>query len=382
MVFNAELDRRLREGIVEDTLFKPRPAADYADFSPSFVWNPYIPRGDFTVLMAPGGVGKTIFCCGIAAAISRGVPLPGEQDKRTPGNVLLVSAEDTGELLKDRLQKCGADLSRVFILDCISSAGFNFIEGLEDFQAQILRCNADLVVVDPWHGFAGEDLDLNRVNAVRPVFQRLAGMAKACDCGLILVSHVNKKLQGENANNAATGSTDFVNAARSALRVVFDEAPGADNRRIVVHTKANYTAPGRSLRYIIEDGGLRWDGFSNLTRQTLEAAARQHKTPFEAQQKAVATEESNAALIDACRDYASPGESVKITYDKVVSDYGADIFAGRQPKRALDSIRAELLQHGVDLQTGISIWTDGKSRNGFMLTMQKAADEWGEGLLD
>ncbi|MDE5767947.1 MAG: AAA family ATPase [Oscillospiraceae bacterium] len=41
-----------------------------------YVWFPYIPAGDYTVLMAAGGTGKTYFACGVAATISKGEALP------------------------------------------------------------------------------------------------------------------------------------------------------------------------------------------------------------------------------------------------------------------------------------------------------------------
>ena len=83
-----------------DSDFCPEPASSFGDDTTSFVWRPYIPKGDYSVLMADGGTGKTIFCCGIAAAISTGAYLPGCFVKAEPQNVLIISAEDRGELLK------------------------------------------------------------------------------------------------------------------------------------------------------------------------------------------------------------------------------------------------------------------------------------------
>ena len=268
-------------------LYNAKSAAAFGECDTRFIWAPYVPVGDYTVLMADGGTGKTILCCGIAAAISRGESLPGDYFGDTQGKtVLLISAEDTGELLKKRLSASGANLERVFILDCLASVGLNFTDGYDEFVDLIQRYKPALAVIDPWHAFIGDNIDINRVNCVRPVFQRLANLAKTCDCGLVLVSHVNKRAQGENANNAATGSTDFINAARSAMRVIFDDEPGRENSRVLVHTKSNYAAPGKSVRYrITEDGGLVWDGFSDITRRTLEDAARWRKTTYEALQK-------------------------------------------------------------------------------------------------
>ena len=214
----------IQNGLNEPHAYHAKAAAEFGEDITRFVWYPFIPIGDYTVLMAPGGTGKTYFTCGLAAAVSNGEALPGDDaPDEGPQNVLIISAEDRGELLKKRLAASNADLNRVFIIDCMNSVGLNFGEGYETFKATIAAYNPRLVVVDPWHGFLGTETDINRVNAVRPVFQKLANIAKECGCGLILVSHVNKRAQGENINHAATGSTDFINAARSGLYVLFDE---------------------------------------------------------------------------------------------------------------------------------------------------------------
>lgn len=258
-------------------------AADYGMDNTCFLWRPYFPLGDYTVMMAEGGTGKTMLSCKIAAAVSAGTTLPGatEQPSR---NVLIVSAEDSGEVLRKRLSASGADLQRVYILDRESSTGLNLAEGYDEFLATVQSYNPALVVVDPWHAYLGPIININKANALRPILQGIANLAKKCDCAIILVSHINKATQGENANNAATGSVDFVNAARSAVRIIFDDEDRSG--RIMVHTKSNYAEYGPSIRYYItEDGGVEWDGFSDVTRQTLEAASRRRVTPSEILQR-------------------------------------------------------------------------------------------------
>ena len=53
-------------------------------------------------------------------------------------------------------------------------------DGYDDFIQTIQRYKPRLVIIDPRHAFLGANVDINRVNAVRPVFQRLANMAKVC----------------------------------------------------------------------------------------------------------------------------------------------------------------------------------------------------------
>ncbi len=382
-----EIDRLLREGYLIDDIhlaaidsvrYEAKSAAEFGDDKTEFVWTPYIPIGDYTVLMADGGTGKTILCCGIAAAISRGKPLPGNETAElpSPANVLIISAEDRGELLKKRLISSGADLEKVFILDCMDSEGMNFTDGYADFVATIKRYKPRLVIIDPWHAFLGANVDINRVNAVRPVFQRLANMAKVCECGMILVSHVNKRAQGENANNAATGSTDFINAARSAMRVIFSDLPNEKDTRIVVHTKSNYSEAGRSIKYrITSDGGCQWAGFSDITRKTLEEAARFRKTPNEVLNQQAEQEETNFALISALREKAVKGKTVNISYDEMKDIYGDDIFGSSQPKRALDNIAYTLKNEDIKISTGKHVKYNTLTRNGFSLFKSETIED-------
>ena len=345
--------------------YSARKAADFGEDVTRFVWYPYIPVGDYTVLMAPGGTGKTYFVCGIAAALSTGKPLPGD-NAQGAANILLISAEDRGELLKKRLRASGADLDHVFILDCRDSVGLNFTDGIDAFKALITEHNPALVVVDPWHGFLGEAVDINRVNAVRPCFQKLANIAKDCGCGMILVSHVNKRSQGENVNFAATGSTDFVNAARSALYCIFDEED--PDGRIVVHSKTNYAAYGQSVKFRIdENGGLVWNGFSDIDRSTMEQAARQRKTPGEVVKSDQEQAEVNAALIAALLDAGNLFETVRFTYDGFRDRYGSNIFGSKQPKRALDAVADAMVSRGFELETGIQVRKGETKGNGFAI---------------
>lgn len=365
IISGLTLDETLREEDGKAPTYTARRASEFGEDRTRFVWYPYIPEGDYTVLMAPGGTGKTYFVCGVAAAVSKGLALPGDLKPASAGNVLIISAEDRGELLKKRLQASGADLDRVFIIDCMASVGMNFTAGYESFKATIREYSPRIVVIDPWHGFVGDAVDLNRVNAVRPIFQRLANIAKELECGLILVSHVNKRAQGENVNNAATGSTDFINAARSALYIIFDEEN--EDRRIVVHTKSNYARYGPSVCFSMEDGGIKWDGFSEIDRQTMEQAARQRKTPFEISQAAAYRDTTKETLLRALMDAAIPFTDMKFTYDSFKDRYGSEIFGTMQPKRLLDSVAGDMYGRGYQIKTGIQVQFDGVKRNGFLI---------------
>ena len=182
---------------------------------------------------------------------------------------------------------------------------------------------------------------------------------------MILISHVNKREQGANANNAAMGSADLINAARSAFRVVFDESD--EDCRIMVHTKSNYAPYGQSVKYQIMDGGLKWAGFSEITRQTLELAARRKATPGEVLKSVEEKEDINRALIAALESSANQFTPTRFSYDEFKKLHGDLIFGGLQPKRALDAVKDELTEDGFFLKTGIQVKKMGNKGNGFLI---------------
>ena len=53
-------------------------ASEFGEDTTTFLWKPYLPVGEYTVMMADGGTGKTMLACALAAYLSTGRPLPGQ----------------------------------------------------------------------------------------------------------------------------------------------------------------------------------------------------------------------------------------------------------------------------------------------------------------
>ena len=351
-------------------------ASEFGEDDTTFLWKPYLPVGEYTVLMADGGTGKTMLACALAAYLSTGKPLPGQTECYPPVPTLLLSAEDKGEILRSRLRAAGADLSRVAIIDCTASGDFDLTDRLGELSAAVEAVGAGLLVVDPWHAFVGGDTNINQINTLRPILAGVAAMAKARRCAVILISHVNKKAQGENANNAAAGSVDFINAARSALRVTF-ESGAKSPYRLMVHTKSNYAAYGDTVRYVLaspEDGGtpaVRFDGFSEITRDVLEIAARRGTTPAALHREEEEEAAWKGALCEAVETMAKEAESLplRVSYAEMTERFGEDVFGGKQPKRAPEVVREELREKGVRVETGVSVYIGNKHVRDFHITV-------------
>lgn len=83
-----------------------------------WLWYPYIPYGKITIIEGDPGEGKTTLVLKLAAALSRGLPLPCDDDKEyEPIHIIYQTAEDGIEdTIKPRLEKAGADCSMIRVL--------------------------------------------------------------------------------------------------------------------------------------------------------------------------------------------------------------------------------------------------------------------------
>ena len=179
--------------------------------------------------------------------------------------------------------------------------------------------------------------------------------------------HVNKRPQTNNLNDSANGSTDFVNASRSALYVLFDEED--EDSRLIIHSKCNYTSFGKTIRFTFDNtGGVYWNGYSDIDRFTVEEANRKRKSPGELLKAHAELEETNETLIRAILDSADPSAIRRFTYDSFKEKYGSFIFGSQQPKRALDSIAYAILTRGFQIETGKKVKEGDSSKVGFFIS--------------
>ena len=107
-----------------------------------------------------------------------------------PFNMIFQTAEDgLGDTVKPRLLSAQADLERVLVID---DADNPLTLADERIENAIRENNARLVIIDPLQAFLGANVDMNRANEVRPIFRRLADVAQAANCAIVMIGHLNK----------------------------------------------------------------------------------------------------------------------------------------------------------------------------------------------
>lgn len=252
-----------------------------ADVDPAevkFLWYPYIPLGKLTLLDGDPSAGKTFLALQLASCISIGAPLPGRDgvpgEKREPGNVLYLTAEDgIADTLRPRLDKMQADPEKVFVLQgwidqSINEKGHVTLKDVEIIEQALTQVKPIFVVVDPIQGYLGAETDMYRANEVRPVLAGLASLGEKYGVAMLCIRHLNKSSQGK-ALYRGMGSIDFAAVARSILLVGQD--PNEPSNRALIHLKSSLEEMGASIGFKITNEGFFWTGLSDLTEKSVLA---------------------------------------------------------------------------------------------------------------
>jgi len=237
--------------------------SDIAEEQVNFLVKPYLPRGKLVLLNGDPNTGKTHLALAIAAAVTRGEPLPfdAEQSKREPANILFQSMEDGyGDTIKPRLLKLGADCDRVHV---INESAYPLKLDDPRIEQAIVQTNAKLAIFDPITAYCN---GVSTSGEVRPILTQLSEVAQRTNCTILCIAHLNKR--GGKSQYRTLGSIDITAIARSVLTV--GKYPDDEEIRVVVHSKSNLTAPGKPQAFGIDDSsGVCWLGFVDITLDEL-----------------------------------------------------------------------------------------------------------------
>ena len=153
-----------------------------------WLWAGRVPLGMITMFAGDPKLGKSYVTLSMAAAVSRGLPLPMSDVPNRPGSTILMSAEDDPvRTIVPRLTAAGADLSKIHILESVILA--NGCETLPSLRADIDAITAAatrlgdcrLIAIDPVSAYL-KGVDDNRNAVLRGVLTPLKRLAEAPGC--------------------------------------------------------------------------------------------------------------------------------------------------------------------------------------------------------
>jgi putative DNA primase/helicase len=217
-----------------------------------------IPLGMLTVFLGNPGEGKTFLAVEIASRLSKGEPLPGYSQALVNGSTVFVSAENAlNYILVPRAIACGADRSKLIHMPTVKNDleeifVFDVTRHIPALEKEILE-NPDirLVIVDPIVSHLGNDTDSFNQVQIRRALDGLSLLAEKTGVAIIVIMHMNKS-QTTDVIFRASGSVQFMAAAKAAFLIAKDSYDPSEVRRLFMPVKSNLSADRSSLAFKIE----------------------------------------------------------------------------------------------------------------------------------
>ena len=219
---------------------------------------PMVPRGTSILVVGAGGVGKSTLTSEWAAMVTRGEAPLGSRGFGRPRGAVMIAREEDGPLaIRPRMERAGADLSRVEVFHSGDEELPTIPDDLDAIEAAVERVDAGVVVIDTGMDATSERLDLMRTRDVGAFFHPLNRLAADRDLIVFVLHHENQS-RAESVVHKATGIAAWVNKPRAVLMVAVPDNLDQEetDERVVGLVKANLgTRTGYTSRFRIVDRG-------------------------------------------------------------------------------------------------------------------------------
>lgn len=234
-----------------------------------FALEPLLPLGVVSLLGGHGGTGKSVLALIWAAHVACGRPW-GPFDVRRAGRVLIVSLEDTVDLVRARLRAVaetyrlpvGELEHNLSLLDGstevipLMTSPHSRGRSLSATEAlrQVREASAGhrLIIVD--NSSLALQADANAPELVYQFIATLAGIARASQAALLCLNHVDKAAARDGAKgNTYAGTAAWHNATRSRMGLTALPDLAAVE---LTHEKANLTARVAPVTLVFNDRGI------------------------------------------------------------------------------------------------------------------------------
>jgi energy-coupling factor transporter ATP-binding protein EcfA2 len=259
--------------IVDEALEKARPrrmlaevvsarvthqqAARITPSKPEWLWTGWLLLRALNLLTGRQGSGKSTFAAHIVAALTAGIPLPGDIG-REPMTCAVLSLEEPPDRVVARLHAAGADLERVEVLGDVEDHDedgnpyrrrWSLPRDISILGRVIEELAIQLVVIDGLgYSIVG---DSHNYAVVGSALAALAGEAERTGAAIFGLVHPPKG--ASDPVTAAIGSTAWTAIPRISIVLGIDPNDDTGARRVVRVAKTNYKEPENGLQFIIGD---------------------------------------------------------------------------------------------------------------------------------
>lgn len=251
-----------------------KPLSEYEAEEVNWLWEPRIAIGFLTLIEGDPDVGKSTLMQAIAKAVTLGEQLPADDAKHDPARVLMLVAEEgVSQIVRPKLEKMGADISKIDILESVkndkgSERTFSLAQDLEHLEPALIKNNYRLLIVDPLNSYMGGKTNTDSEAEVRGVIDPFIKLAQKYDIAVVCIRHFGKSKRDKTLHRGL-GSTAYSAIARASYAV--EKNPLNMSERIMAKSKNNLAqddVPAIAFE-ITGFGQFEWRGECNISLEEL-----------------------------------------------------------------------------------------------------------------
>lgn len=233
-----------------------------------WLWPGRIPVATVSLIAGDPGAGKSTLTRSLITTVTTGGCWPDQEGAHAdPGCVVLLTAEENlATVVRPALEKMGADVDKVHVLETIERedghlSPFSMMRDVPLLEEAITALEdaghpVRMVIIDPIGDYVS-GTDSHNDSEVREALNPLFKMAERHHLAVVLIAHLNKG-GGTNVLYRISGSIGFVGKARMVW--FYSKHPHEKGQRILSYVKGNFPEITRTaITNTLAHGQVLWD---------------------------------------------------------------------------------------------------------------------------
>ena len=205
-----------------------------------WLWKPFIPLGEVTLLLGGDTVGKTSLLMNLAAALTSGTALPDGQSTKEAQSVIFQTVENSyNKIIHPGVKALGGDVvNHLFCIDPEDNYNKKLLMDDDRLEACVCEGDVKLLILDPIEDFVESPSEIFDPGMMRRYLTPLVNLAQKSGIAIVLTESRGSRY-GEY--DSCPGIRDIMSQCRNVIMLSQNDLD--PNVKYLTMEKTNITDP-------------------------------------------------------------------------------------------------------------------------------------------